>query len=91
MSLIAHYRVITFDELFILYSIDLFVQAYITYCYVLGYIDALMSMLFSCNSEDFEQFQDVFREIQVPPNLSADCERPPLAEAVADHVRRFTK
>lgn len=50
-----------------------------------------MSMLFSCNSEDFEQFQDVFREIQVPPNLSADCERPPLAEAVADHVRRFTK
>jgi hypothetical protein len=36
MSLIAQYRVITFDELFILYSNNLFVQANMQHIAVLG-------------------------------------------------------
>lgn len=58
---------------------------------VIGYVDALMALVFMADENDLATFRSVLGDIRIPPTLSASSEKPSMEEAVDRHVQRFSK
>jgi hypothetical protein len=56
-----------------------------------GYVNALMALLFVSGKDDLATFCCVFIDIKMPANLSAGIKKPSLEEAIDRHTRRFSK
>ena len=56
---------------------------------LLEYVNELMDLLFQHVIYDQATYQQKLDEIQVPPNLCAEFERPAKDQAVKQHISRF--
>lgn len=61
------------------------------YMVFVGYVNALMALLFMSGKDDLAAFCCVFSDIKIPAHLSAGNKKPSLEEAIDRHMKRFSK
>lgn len=56
-----------------------------------GYVNALMALLFVSGKDDLAAFCCVFSDMKIPAHLSAGNKKPSLEEAFDRQMKRFSK